>query len=99
MKYIITEEQNYYLRRLRIIDDLIKSSLEMFDLWHFKKVDVDYMIQFLMVDVAELYFFRFSENVYVGGEEYDELTNFIEEYLNSSWRDKLEKIIKSKKGK
>ena len=99
MKYIITEEQNYYLRRLRIINNLIKNSLEMFDRWHWSKVDVDYMIQFLMVDVAESYFFKFAENIYIGGEEYDELSNFIESYLNSSWRDKLEKIIKSKKGK
>jgi hypothetical protein len=99
MKYIITEEQNYYLRRLRIIDNLIKSSLEMFDLWGIKKIDVDYMIKFLTTDVTESYFFKFSDDIYVGGEEYDELTDFIESYLNSSWRDKLEKIIKSKKGK
>jgi hypothetical protein len=98
MKYIITESQNYYLRRLSIIDDLIKSSLEMFDLWHFKKVDVDYMIKFLTTDVTESYFFRFAEDIYIDGEDYGELSEFIEAYLNSSWRDKIENIIKIKKG-
>jgi len=99
MKYIITETQLHYLRRLSIIDKLIKSSLEMFDMWHFNKVDVDYMIQFLMVDVAELYFFRFAEDIYIDGEEYDKLKDFLEVYLEKNWRDKLESIIKSHKGK
>jgi hypothetical protein len=99
MKYIITETQLHYLRRLSIIDKLIKSSLEMFDRWHFSNIDVDYMIRFLMVDVAELYFFRFAEDIYIDSEEYDKLTDFLEKYLNSNWRDKLESIIKSHKGK
>ena len=99
MKYIITETQLHYLRRLSIIDKLIKSSLEMFDRWHFSNIDVDYMIKYLVPNVAELYFFRFAEDVYIGGEEYDKLKDFLELYLEKNWRDKLESIIKSHKGK
>ena len=99
MKYIITETQLHYLRRLSTIDDLIKSSLEMFDRWHFSYIDVDYMIKHLSQDVAELYFFRNKEDIYVGGDEYDELIDFIKLYLEKNWRDKLESIIKSHKGK
>jgi len=99
MKYIITEEQNYYLRRLRIIDNLINICLKDFDYWNSPKVNVDYMVNFLTTDVAELYLFREHEDIYVNGDVYDELTNFIESYLNTSWRDKLEKIIKNKKRK
>ena len=99
MKYIITETQLHYLRRLSIIDDLIKSSLEMFDRWHFSNIDVDYMIKHLSKDVAELYFFRYSEDIYIGGDDYDKLHDFIESYLQKNWRDKLESIIKSHKGK
>ena len=99
MKYIITETQLHYLRRLSIIDNLIRGSLEMFEDWNKPKVNVDYMIQFLVEDVAELYFFRFAEDIYIDGEDYGKLTDFLEKYLNSNWRDKLESIIKSHKGK
>ena len=99
MKYIITETQLQYLRRLSIIDDLIKSSIEMFDRWHFSYIDVDYMIKHLSEDVAELYYFRTQEDIYIGGDEYDELIDFLKVYLEKNWRDKLESIIKSHKGK
>ena len=99
MKYIITETQLQYLRRLSIIDDLIKSSIEMFDRWHFSNIDVDYMIKHLSEDVAELYYFRTQEDIYIGGDEYDELIDFLKVYLEKNWRDKLESIIKSHKGK
>ena len=81
------------------IDNLINICLKDFDYWNSPKVNVDYMVNFLTTDVAELYLFREDEDIYVNGDVYDELTNFIESYLNTSWRDKLEKIIKSKKGK
>lgn len=99
MKYIITETQLHYLRRLSIIDDLIKSSLEMFDRWHFSNIDVDYLIKYLVTNVAELYFFRHFEDIYIDGEDYGKLTDFLELYLEKNWRDKLESIIKSHKGK
>ena len=99
MKYIITESQYQYLRRLSVIDDLINSSLEMFDDWDRPKVNVDYMIRFLTTDVAELYFFRFDDDIYVDGEDYDNLTDFLESYLEKNWRDKIENIIKRHKEK
>jgi len=97
MKYIITETQHHYLRRLSLIDNLINTSLEMFDDWNKPKVNVDYMINFLSTDVAELYFFRTHDDIYVGGDEYDELTDFIETYLNSNWRDKIQNYINTKR--
>jgi hypothetical protein len=97
MKYIITETQRHYLRRLPLINNLINICLKDFEYWDSPKVNVDYMINFLTTDVAELYLFRENDDIYVNGDEYDELTNFIESYLNSSWREKIENYIKTKR--
>jgi hypothetical protein len=97
MKYIITESKLKYLRRLNAIDKLIESSMEMFERWHFSVVDVDYMIDEITQDVAESYFFRFHEDEYIDGEDYEELEVFLRTYLNSEWRDRIEKEIKRRK--
>lgn len=97
MKYIITESKSHYLRKLPLIDNLINISLRDFGNFNSPKVNVDYIIDFLTTDVAELYLFREREDIYVDGDEYDELTHFIETYLNISWRDKIEKYIKTKR--
>jgi len=96
MKYIITESQRNYLRRIPIIDNLINTSVEMFDNWNNSEVNVDYMVDFITSDVAEQYFFRFED---IDEGEYDELSNFITSYLNSVWRDKIKSKIKSNRGK
>jgi hypothetical protein len=99
MKYIILESKMYYLRRLSLIDELIESSIGMFDDWDRPNLDVEYMVNFLSVDVAELYFFRFSEEEYVNEEEYEKLWDFLHAYLNTNWKDKLESLIKSHRRK
>lgn len=98
MKYIITETKYKYLRRLDTIDDLIKMSLREFGDYNSPKVNTQYMINFLTVDVTELYFFRENDDIYVDGDEYDELSHFIESYLNAAWRDKIQKYIDTKRG-
>jgi hypothetical protein len=99
MKYIITETQHHYLRRLSIFDKLIDSSLKMFDGWHKSNIDVDYVIKFLTEDITEMYFFKTHEDIHVPGEEYDKLSEFIKKYLETNWRDKIETLIKHHKGK
>ena len=99
MKYIITESQLYYLRRLPIIDKLIEASLDMFYEWYNPYVDVEFLIRFLSVDVTEQYFFRFHENSDVSGDEQDEFFDFINVYLKSNWIDRIEEEIKKHKNK
>jgi hypothetical protein len=98
MKYIITESKLKYLRRLNILDRLINISMEMFERWHFSYVDVDYMINHISADVTESYFFRYQEDDYVDGFDFDELEGLLKSYLNLEWRDRIEKQIKKRKG-
>ena len=93
-KSSITESNLRYLRRISTLDDLIRHSLQMFDRWHFSYANVDYIIEHVATDVTELYFFRSMEDIEVSHEEYDELHDFLKDYLNKEWRDKIEKLIK-----
>jgi hypothetical protein len=98
-KESINETKHEYLRRLPEFDKLIKSSLEMFDRWHFSYIDVDYIIKHLSEDVAELYYFRTQEDIYIGGDEYDELIDFLKVYLEKNWKDRIDSLINSAKTK
>ena len=92
-KKSMNESNLHYLRRISTLDDLIRHSLQMFDNWEKPYIDVDYIINHLLVDVTELYFFRFKDEE-VTGDMYDELSDFLKDYLNKEWRDKIEKLIK-----
>ena len=92
-KKSMNESNLHYLRRISTLDDLIRHSLQMFDNWEKPYIDVDYIINHLLVDVTELYFFRFEDEK-VTGDMYDELSDFLKDYLNKEWRDKIEKLIK-----
>ena len=96
MKYIITETQLHYLRRLSILDDLIRHSLQMFD-WERPYIDVDYVIDHVSNDVSEQYFFRYFEDEEVTGDMYNELSDFLKSYLNKEWKHKIERLIKLSK--
>lgn len=95
----ITESRDFYLRRLPEIDKLIESSLLMFNDWENPKVNIDYMIRFLSVDVSEQYFFRNYEDSEVLSEKFNEFHDFIESYLKSKWRNKINSILKSHRKK
>ena len=96
MKYIITETQLHYLRRLSILDDLFRHSLQMFD-WERPYIDVDYVIDHVSNDVSEQYFFRYFEDEEVTGDMYNELSDFLKSYLNKEWKHKIERLIKLSK--
>lgn len=89
MNVKIKQSQLKYLRRLRIIDDIIWYSLYNYDSWH---KGFNQIINHLVNDVAEQYFFRFSEDFYVGGDEYDDLQEFLEVYLFKEWKDRIQNI-------
>lgn len=98
-KESINETKHEYLRRLPEFDRLIKSSLSLFDNWNNPRVDFNYMLNHLASDVAEMYYFKTQDDIHVGGDEYDELIDFLKIYLEKNWKDKIQFIINpNKKG-
>lgn len=91
--------KSHYLRRLKLIDKYINRSLNFVN-WDKQGMTVDKIIDHVATDATENFFFEMYDTIYIGGEDYDVLVEFMEDYLKKEWRDKInEMLIAVKSGK
>jgi len=87
----------HYLRRLKLIDKYIIRSLNFVN-WNKEGMTVDKVIDHVASDATEMYFFDMLDTIYIGGEDYDVLVEFMEDYLKKEWRDRIsDMLIKASK--
>ena len=88
-------KETYYRRRLNLIDKYINRSLNFVD-WDKEGMTVDKVIDHVATDATENFFFEMYDTIYIGGDDYDELGEFMEKYLNKSWKEKIINLLKDK---
>ena len=100
MKYIITEEQNLKMKVLRkshLIDELIVRSMRLINKYYdICERGLDFFLKILLVDINEVIFNDFFNDVEDNSKEFNTITSTVENYVKSTHIDKITDFYKSK---